>query len=78
MSGECNVCYLRFITFIDDTLSRFVLTDEMSDNEKDKKESLTMCLWYKKSGSESDSGSGSVAGGVRNKLVRKPELYTYG
>ena len=85
MFGECNVCCLRFITkcnaFMDDTLARFVLTDEASDKEKGKKESLTMCSGYKKSGSEGDSGSiggGGTDGGVHNKTVRKPELYTYG
>jgi len=59
LTGECNVCCLLFVmkctAFIYDTLSRFVLTDVVSDD------SLTMCSGYKKSGS--DSVSGSIGGG---------------
>jgi hypothetical protein len=39
--GEWNVCGLRFVVkctaFIDDALSRLVMTDEVSVNEKGKK-----------------------------------------
>ena len=80
MAGECNVYCLRFITkctvLFDDTFSSFVVTDEVSGNEKDKKKSLTIFSGYKKIGSDSDRiGGGSTCSGVHNTPFRKQELY---
>ena len=70
--------------FIDDALSSFVMTDEVSDKENGKKESLTICSVYKESRSDSGCGSdrgsigdGGTGGGLHNKPVRKPKLYAF-